>query len=406
MKLLLGTNLRLATDSLRRTKTRSFLTTLGIGIGVASIVLILSLTGSVKQLVSSQVKTAGSDLIIVRPASNKKSTTDNIISDLTGATQYQNSTLTSKDLEAIKSNPSVFGAAPIGIMETTAVVGDAGLSGVAVVTTNPELDEILGLKMYAGQFLSSNMENTAAVGFKLAMTLFGTNDAIGRSVKIGENTFLITGVLDQTNNPINFNNVDFDNSLFVNIGTSWSTAQIQQINISVSSVAEVDTVKEQVREAISKTHLGADDFTVMVGDEITHPAGSLLSAVSLMLALVAGVSLVVGGIGVMNIMLVSVGERTREIGIRKAVGAAGTHILLQFLFEALILCLMGGVIGLLLGYIMAFVVSLTTPFPPYFDIAVLGWATLVALAIGLVFGILPALRAASKNPIESLKFYR
>ena len=125
-----------------------------------------------------------------------------------------------------------------------------------------------------------------------------------------------------------------------------------------------------------------------------------------MLAIVAGISLIVGGIGVMNIMLVSVAERTHEIGIRKAVGASGQNILIQFLFEALILSLMGGVMGIVLGYILAFFVSIVTPFMPYISLGILAVTFLTSIAVGIVFGIYPALKAAAKNPIESLKHYR
>jgi putative ABC transport system permease protein len=149
-----------------------------------------------------------------------------------------------------------------------------------------------------------------------------------------------------------------------------------------------------------------ENFSVNSGENISHPAGSLFGVVTAMLSLVAGVSLVVGGIGVMNIMFVSVAERTREIGIRKAVGASSTNILLQFLFEALILSLMGGLLGLALGYAVAFLVSLWTPFPPFISGEIVGLAFAIAIVIGSVFGLLPAIRAARKDPIDSLKFYR
>ena len=128
--------------------------------------------------------------------------------------------------------------------------------------------------------------------------------------------------------------------------------------------------------------------------------------ISSMLALVAGISLVVGGIGVMNIMLVSVAERTHEIGVRKAVGASSQNILMQFLFEALILSLMGGVLGLVLGYMLAFFISIMTPFKPYISVEIILMTFLTTLIVGVLFGIYPALKAATKNPIDSLKHYR
>ena len=136
-----------------------------------------------------------------------------------------------------------------------------------------------------------------------------------------------------------------------------------------------------------------------------HPAGSLLSIVSGMLTLVASISLVVGGIGIMNIMLVSVSERTREIGIRKSVGASSGNILLQFLFESIILSITGGIFGFVLGYIGAFVISLMTPFAPHISWQIVGITSAVSFTVGILFGIYPAIKAANKDPITSLKYY-
>ena len=152
--------------------------------------------------------------------------------------------------------------------------------------------------------------------------------------------------------------------------------------------------------------MGGKNFSVAYGDDITHPAGSMFTIVSGILALVAGISLVVGGIGVMNIMLVSVAERTHEIGIRKAVGASSKNILIQFLFEALILSILGGFLGLILGYILAFFVSIITPFAPYISWQILAATFGTSTLVGIIFGAYPAIKAASRNPIESLKHYR
>ena len=138
----------------------------------------------------------------------------------------------------------------------------------------------------------------------------------------------------------------------------------------------------------------------------SHPAGSLFNIVSSMLALVAGISLIVGGIGIMNIMLVSVAERTHEIGVRKAVGASGRNILIQFLFESLILSVLGGIFGMVLGYFFAFLLSTITPFVPYISWKIVGITFATAIIIGILFGIYPAIKAANKDSIESLKHYR
>ena len=160
------------------------------------------------------------------------------------------------------------------------------------------------------------------------------------------------------------------------------------------------------KDSVKAKKSGDTNFTVAYGDNISHPASSLLNIISGMLSRVAGISLVVGGIGVMNIMLVSVAERAHEIGIRKAVGASSTNILMQFMFEALILSVLGGILGIILGYVLAIFASSITPFAPYVSWQIIAITFLTALVVGVIFGIYPALKAASKNPIDSLKHYR
>ena len=221
--------------------------------------------------------------------------------------------------------------------------------------------------------------------------------------------FMVVGVLDEVERSINFDNVDFDNSLIMDIKSLdkiTGSTQIQQINIKATNTDSLESISTNIKNALINQKQGDKNFSVSYGDEITHPASNLFTIVSSMLALVAAISLIVGGIGVMNIMLVSVAERTHEIGIRKAVGASSRNILMQFLFEALILCLLGGIFGLILGYLLAFLLSVITPFAPYISWEIIAVTFLTTMFIGIVFGIYPALKAATRNPIDSLKHYR
>ena len=221
--------------------------------------------------------------------------------------------------------------------------------------------------------------------------------------------FIVVGVLDELEKSINFDNVDFDNALIMDVHSLaklTGSVQIQQINIKAANTDSLNNISDKIKTELSSNKSGDQNFTVTYGDSITHPSSSLFTIVSGMLAIVAAISLVVGGIGVMNIMLVSVAERTHEIGIRKAVGASARNILMQFLFEALILSIIGGIVGLILGYILAFLISIITPFAPFISLDIIAVTFLTTLAVGIIFGIYPALKAASKNPIESLKHYR
>lgn len=410
MALLLRTHYKLAKTSIKENRGRSFLTCLGIAIGVASIILILSLMGSITNLVHNEISEIGSDLIVVRPSSTKDELTS-IVEELTSANSFQKSSLSIKDIETISGVENVSAVAPIAISTNTIGSDNNTLNAVPVLGTNLDFNKIESLPMRYGAFLNeNNEENSIVLGHTLSLSLFNTiNSTVGKTVSIMGEKFMVVGVLDEVDKSINFDNIDFDNSAIVNINTLdkiTGSTQIQQINVKATNTDSLATTSENIRNELFNQKLGDENFTVAYGEAITHPASNLFTIISGMLATVAAISLIVGGIGVMNIMLVSVAERTHEIGIRKAVGASGRNILMQFLFESLILSILGGIFGLVLGYVLAFLLSVITPFPPYISWEIIAITFLTTIVIGVIFGIYPALKAATKNPIDSLKHYR
>ena len=409
MALLLNTHFHLAVDSLRQNRGRTFLSALGISIGVASIVLILSLTGGIDRLISTNSNKEYANLILVRP-STTKSVTDNIIDELTSNNQYIKSNLTLEDVETISKIKEVSAVSPLAISNSAITVNDRAHQGVSVVATNADLEKILGLHIKNGQFLDYSLrENVAVIGYDIATQMFGGTEAITKTFNYNGQQFMVVGVLDKVEDPINFNGVDLDNSILINIkyaSTFESSIQIQQINVRTNTTDDVTKAVESIKANLTKAKNGDQSFELITGDTNLHPAGSLLSIISSMLTLVASISLIVGGVDIMNIMLVSVSERTREIGIRKAVGASASNILLQFLFESIILSILGALMGFILGYIFAFLISLITPFAPHISWEILGITGAVSIIVGVIFGIYPAIKAASKDPITSLKFYR
>ena len=409
MALLLNTHFHLAVDSLRQNRGRTFLSALGIAIGVASIVLILSLTGGIDRLISTNSNKEYANLILVRP-STTKSVTDNIIDELTSNNQYVKSNLTLEDVETISKIKEVSAVAPLAISNSAITVNDRVHQGTSIVATNADLEKILGLHIKNGQFLDYSLrENVAVIGYDIATQMFGGTEAITKTFSYNGQQFMVVGVLDKVEDPINFNGVDLDNSILINIkyaSTFESSIQIQQINVRTNTTDDVAKAVDSINSGLAKAKNGDQSFELITGDTNLHPAGSLLSIISSMLTLVASISLIVGGVGIMNIMLVSVSERTREIGIRKAVGASASNILLQFLFESIILSILGALMGFILGYIFAFLISLITPFAPHISWEILGITGAVSIIVGVIFGIYPAIKAASKDPITSLKFYR
>ena len=386
------------------------MTCLGIAIGVASIILILSLMGSISNLVKSEIGEIGSDLIVVRPSSTKDSLT-NIVEELTSANSFQKSNLSISDVSAISKVENVTAAAPIAISTNTVSSDKNTFDSVPILGTNLDFIKIEPLALRYGAFLSDqNEEKSVVLGHTLSLALFNTiNSTVGKTVTIMGEKFMVVGVLDEIDKSINLDNIDFDNALIMDaesLDKITGSIQIQQINVKATNTDSLAKISDDIKSALINQKLGDKNFTVSYGDQITHPASSLFSIISGMLTLVAGISLIVGGIGVMNIMLVSVAERNQEIGIRKAVGASSRNILMQFLFEALILSILGGIFGLALGYILAFLLSIITPFAPYVSWEIFVITLLTTIVVGIVFGIYPALKAASKNPIDSLKHYR
>ncbi len=410
MAFLLHTHYKLARTAIKENHGRSFLTCLGIAIGVASIILILSLMGSISNLINNEVAEMGSDLIVVRPSSQKDQVTD-IVEELTSANSFERSSLEVGDVSTISKVKGVSAVAPIAISTNTVSSEKNTVPSVPVLGTTTDFVKIEPLALRFGTFLPEAGDYKPVVlGHTLSLTLFNTiNTTVGKTVTIMGQKFMVVGVLDEINKSVNFDNVDFDNALIMNINDLdhlISSIQIQQINIKAENTDSLPQISDDITSALTDKKQGDSNFSVTYGDTITHPASSLLTIVSGILTTVAAISLVVGGIGVMNIMLVSVSERNHEIGVRKAVGASGRNILMQFLLEALILSLLGGIMGLALGYILAFLLSIITPFAPYVSWEIIAITFGTTIIVGIIFGIYPAIKAATKNPIESLKHYR
>lgn len=408
MRLLLIDHISTAVHSLRSTKFRTLLTTLGVAIGVASVTTILSLSSGITHVISSQVHSLDGNVAVIRPGAPNKD-----FANLTNPVVQQNfntSTLSEDDLTAIANLPGVSDAAPIMIINGTLSADKTKAKNSTLLATTPAFLNISGISIDDGQFIDTvTNQDTAVIGPQLAIDLFGTDQPIGQQFAVRGQTFTVIGVLKQDDDPVNFNNVDFNNAAIISLeagkGFHQGIAQIQQINVRAKNVKALPHVIKDIDNVLYQNHQKERDYSIISGNNIAAPTSQLFIAITGIMTAIAAISLIVGGIGIMNIMLVGVAERTREIGLRKSVGASNGNIVWQFMIESLIICLLGDVIGYIGGYVIAFGISTFLTFNPAitWQIAVISLG--ISLVVGVIFGIYPAIRAARKDPIESLRQY-
>jgi putative ABC transport system permease protein len=386
---------------------RSALTSLGILIGIAAVVIVVSLGEGARERVGSQLQSLGENLIYVFPEPTAKSGARSLFSGPGG--------LTLGDAEALRRDASALAAVTVYSSVRLPVQSSFGNEQVDVVGADEFYAQVRGYQIGLGRdLLPSDVTGKAKVvliGQTVQQKLFGELDPVGHLLRIGRHSYLVVGVLaSKGQSPFG---VDQDDRMVLPI-SSWfarvSPNPIQRVQIIMGQAKQdtlVDQAERQVVDILRQRHGIEDghdpDFQIRTQKQFQETQSQIAEVISLLLLSVAGIALFVGGVGVMNIMLVSVNERKREIGVRMAIGARAADIRLQFLVEAVALTLLGGVLGLLLA--AAVVVSLQGMFEGVlrFNLASVGIALGTSLATGLVFGLLPAHRAAQLDPIEALR---
>ena len=406
--------LRTAIFSVKSHKSRSALTILGIVIGITAIILIISVGRGAERLILNQVQGLGGETIIIEPGREPKGPSDFI--------EVFTDSLKERDIEALKLPANVRGikgVEPVIFRAATVIFKNE----TKRVTVRGGGSELL-LKMYnlyprEGVFYSEDdIKQSASVtvlGSDVKEELFGSLEAVGEKIKIGGRMFRVVGVLAQKGQ-IAF--LDIDKVVMIPYTTAQKYLTGTKFYNAILVWAEGESVVPQVardvkltlRELHDITDPEKDDFHVMTQADVVNRIGVISTILSMLLISIASISLVVGGIGIMNIMLVSVTERTKEIGLRKALGATKKNILTQFLLESVILTLVGGIIGIILGALLSFATAfilsrfagLDWGFAFPISAAVIGFS--VAAAVGLIFGIYPARQASKKSPIEALRY--
>jgi putative ABC transport system permease protein len=387
---------RVAMQALAANRLRSALTTLGVVIGVFSVVLLVAIGQGARQEITGAIEGLGSNLLFVLPGDGDF-----------GAGPAR-SRFTLEDVERIDRE---LGGAP----DRTAgyVIGGETVQseGLRVSTTvfgiTDDYPEVTGREVARGQrFTESDIvagRRVALLGAATADELFPGSDPIGRNLTIGGIRFRVSGVLTRVGGTAF--GPDRDRQVLVPISTGqrlFGTDRLDAIFVRADAAATVDRDRAVV-ERVMLQHHDEDEFTVLSQDEIIGVVGDILQILTLVLAAIAGISLLVGGVGVSNIMLVSVSERTREIGLRKALGARTRDITRQFLLEATTLTVVGGLVGLGLGIALAQLVAAFAPIPAEVTWWSIALALGVSVAVGLVFGVLPARRAGQLDPVEALR---
>jgi putative ABC transport system permease protein len=399
-----------ALESLAANKMRTGLTVLGIIIGVAAVIAMLAIGRGAEDSISGQIQGIGTNLIFVMSGNQQQDVRNP-------------QPLTLGDAQAIAdplSAPSVLAVAP-SISGNLEVSTGKESARVSITGATPDYAPVANEEVTEGEFISPDhmlaRSAVAVIGPDTATRMFGRVDNItGETIRISGQPFRVIGVL-KSKGGSGFGSQD--NRVIVPLTTAQSRLiqrpvrdrvdMIQAQAISSESVAQATEEIAQILRTRHRTQVGVDDFMILTQDSILGAVQTITGVLTLFLGGVAAISLLVGGIGIMNIMLVSVTERTREIGLRKAIGARKRDILIQFLTESILLSLVGGIIGIILAWVIASVVGAIaaasgTPIEPVIGIDAILLATLFSMAVGLLFGIYPANRAAGLQPVEALRY--
>jgi len=397
---------RTALRALRRNKMRSILTALGIIIGVASVVAMVAVGNGAQARITSQVSALGQNLLTVMAGSKKSG---GVQSGLGSA-----STITLEDAAAIgREVPDVVAISPEASTTAQAIANGRNWSTTVVGESESYL-KIRSWKLAAGSMFTERDVRSAAkvavIGSKTANELFGPLNPVGQSVRIKNIPFVIIGQLESKG--AGMGGANQDDRLIVPYTTAMKRITgdkyLRSVNVQIASSERMEIAQQQITALLRQRHRLTeghdDDFNIFNQKEIADTVNSISTIITLLLGSVAGISLLVGGIGIMNIMLVSVTERTREIGIRIAVGAQPGDIRLQFLIEAITLSLLGGLLGVLGGIGASKLVGLVANFQAIVSTGSILLAFGVSSAIGIFFGFYPAHKAAALNPIDALRY--
>ncbi|MET1248753.1 ABC transporter permease [Sporolactobacillus sp. STCC-11] len=383
----LFTSLKMAIRNIQGNKMRSFLTMLGIIIGVASVIALLAIGQGSSKSVSDSVTSLGTNLITV---------------NITNTDTH----FTMDNLKEVKQTTGVKSVAPV-LSGRSTVRNGSTTSQVSVTGTTSSYQSIRQLTVKEGRFVSALdqkfRQKVIVLGSDLATTLFENQSPINKKVLVDGESYTVVGVLNSKGGSMGQSS---DDAAFLPFSTAqrlMKTTYITQFYAQAENQNSVTWAMAGISRVMSETYSDSDDYSVVNQQDVMEAMSSVTSTMTMLLAGIAGISLLVGGIGIMNIMLVSVTERTREIGIRKAIGARRRDIMLQFLIEAAVLSMLGGLCGVGIGILASKIYALATGGTVVYSLSIMAAAFLFSAIVGMVFGVFPAYKASKLNPIDALR---
>ena len=395
----------MALTSLSENKVRSFLTTLGVIIGVMSVILLVSLGEAAQLYIESQFNGMGSNVIMVSPG--KQETTNSMV--VVNAGSYRK--LTTQDAREIKRKAQGIKAVSGTVVGTAKIKYRNIEKNCLMLGCQEDFAIIRELNVQMGRFIEEpdvdKNNKVCVIGLQVKRDIFGSKPALYEKISINQSKHVIVGVLEERGQMLGIN---LDDIVIVPLPSGQQMFYggedtCFEINVAAKSPEDIELATESIRQILIAAHDYTEDFTIVDQDGILASFGKILDALRLMLAGIAAISLLVGGIGIMNIMLVSVRERTREVGIRKAVGARRRDIALQFLIEAVTLSVCGGLVGVLIAWVSTLILGLLYPTMP---VIISTWSVLTAflfsLSVGVFFGVYPAIKASGVDPVEALRY--
>lgn len=392
----------IARDSLLSNRMRSLLTMLGVIIGVAAVIMLVSIGEGARKYIQKELGELGSNILVVVPGKTAKE------GGMHMGTSAVRKLLYSDALLIEKRSSNVLHAVPV-IVGTSWIKHIGKSRDTYVVGVNEDYFDIRNLKIAVGRGINTSdvdsSRRVCVLGTTVKDEVLGEANPLGASVTIGDSKYRVIGVMQKKGVALGF---DIDDVVFIPTTTSkelFDTDRLFNITIKIKSPDVILDAKKDIKDILIKKHANKEDFTILSQDEMIAVMGKILNIMTSVLAGIAAISLIVGGIGIMNIMLVSVRERTREIGIRKALGAKNRDILFQFLVEAVTLSILGGICGTIVGGSLSLIIPYFIEFLPT---ELVWWAIILSFffsaAVGVFFGVYPARKASLLHPIVALRY--